>query len=157
MHNWFECKVKYDKNGEEGKIAKVSETYLVDAMTFTEAEERIIEEMTPFISGEFEVANIRKMKIGELFPNPAGDRWYRCKVLFIEVNDEGVEKRSPVAMLAQAATLKEGLEVLERGLKGTLADYTIASIIETAIIDVYFYGDKAAKVVAPAENTTEEE
>lgn len=59
MSKWFECKVRYDKTQENGTIKKVTEPYLVDALSFTEAEARIIEELTPYISGEFEVAGIK--------------------------------------------------------------------------------------------------
>lgn len=92
MYNWFECKIKYEKTAEEGKIVKVGEAYLVDAMSFTEAEARIIEEMKPFISGEFEVANIRRSRINEMFFNENGDKWYRSKVNFISLDEEkGIE------------------------------------------------------------------
>ncbi len=146
MRNWFECKVKYEKTVEEGKIVTSSEAYLVDALSFTEAEERIIEEMKPFISGEFTVANIRRMKISEMFPNENADKWYRCKVNFVSLDEEkGVEKRTAVAMYVQASTLKEACESLIEGMKGTLADYEIAAITETAIMDVYLY-DAGGKV-----------
>lgn len=143
MNSWFECKIKYEKTADEGKIVKVNETYLVDALSFTEAEERIIEEMKPFISGEFTVANIRRMKIAEMFPNPAGDKWYRCKVNFVSLDEEkGVEKRVAVAMLVQANDLKEACDNLIEGMKTSMADYEIAAIVETQIMDVYLYGDK---------------
>ena len=78
MHNWFQCKIKYEKNAEDGGVIKVSEAYLVDALSFTEAEERINEEMRPFISGEFLVSDLKRAKINELFTNENGDRWYRA-------------------------------------------------------------------------------
>ncbi|GHV43426.1 hypothetical protein FACS1894180_2460 [Bacteroidia bacterium] len=155
--SWFECKIKYDKNtgGEEG-IAKVSETYLVDAMSFTEAEERITTEMTPFISGEFEVSNIRKIKIAEIFQNQAGDRWYRSKVNTIVFNEEKqTEKTISEAMLIQALTLKDALETLEKGMKGTLAAYEIVSLLETPIMDVYFY-NPSVKVINSTETSDAE-
>lgn len=118
----------------------VSETYLVDAMSFTEAEARIINEMKPFISGEFEVANIRRMRINEMFPSENGDRWYRCKLNYITLDEEkGIEKRTSVSMLVQANDLKEACDALIEGMKGSLADYEIVSITETAIMDVYMY------------------
>jgi len=92
MHNWFECKIKYEKTAEEGKIAKVSESYLVDALSFTEAETRIIEEMKPFISGEFEVANIKRLRINEMFFNESSDKWYRSRVNYVTLDEEkGIE------------------------------------------------------------------
>jgi hypothetical protein len=140
MHNWFECKIKYEKTAEEGKIVKVNEAYLIDALSFTEAEARIIEEMRPFISGEFTVANIRRAKINEMFFNENGDKWYRAKVMFVSLDEEkGVEKRTAVTMLVQATDIKEALDGITEGMKGSMADYEIAAITETNIMDVYKY------------------
>ena len=141
MHTWFECKIKYEKTAEEGKIVKVSEGYLIDALSFTEAEARIIEEMKPFISGEFQVANIKRARIGEMFFNENGDKWYRSKVNFITLDEEkGVEKRTGVTMMVQASDIKEALEGITEGMKDSMADYEIANIAETLIIDVFKYG-----------------
>jgi hypothetical protein len=138
MHNWFECKIKYEKTVEEGKIAKVSEAYLVDALTFSEAEERINKEMEPFISGEFSVATIRKARINEMFFNENGDKWYRCKVFFISLDEEkGIEKKIATTMMVQANDVKEAWDGLHEGMKGSMADYTVAAITETNIMDVY--------------------
>lgn len=142
MHNWFECKIKIEKTVEDGKIVKVGESYLVDALSFTEAEERIVEEMRPFISGEFTVANIKRVKIIELFFHDDGDKWFRCKVNFVTFDEEkGVEKRSPVMMMVQATDMKQALDRLIDGMKGTMADYEVAAITETMIMDVYRYGE----------------
>ena len=138
MLNWFECKIKYEKTAEEGKIVKVSETYLVDALSFTEAEARINEEMKPFISGEFIVSNIRRARINELFTNENGDKWYRSKVYFISLDEEkGIEKRTACTMMVQANNIKEAWDGLQEGMKGSMADYEVASIVETLILDVY--------------------
>lgn len=140
MHNWFEVKIKYEKTAEEGKIVKVTETYLVDALSFTEAETRIIEEIRPFISGEFTVATIRRAKINEMFFNENGDKWFKARVNFITLDEEkGVEKKTAVNMLVQANDTKEADSGIREGMKGCMADYEIASITETAIIDVYIY------------------
>ncbi|MFV0391835.1 MAG: DUF4494 domain-containing protein [Paludibacteraceae bacterium] len=140
MNNWFQCKVKYERNGDDGSITKVSESYLIDALSFTEAEERINEEMKPFISGDFLVSDIKRARISELFENENGDKWYRCKVNFISLDEEkGVEKRVASTMYAQASTLKEAVEVVEKGMQGTLADYEIASVVETNVMDVFKY------------------
>ncbi len=138
MLNWFECKIKYEKTVEEGKIVKVNETYLVDALSFTEAEARINLEMKPFISGEFIVSNIRRARISELFNNENGDKWYRSKLYFITFDEEkGTEKRTAVTMMVQANDIKEAWDGLQEGMKGSMSDYVIASIVETLIIDVY--------------------
>jgi len=138
MLNWFECKIKYEKTAEEGKIVKVNETYLVDALSFTEAEARINEEMKPFISGEFIVSNIRRARINELFAKENGDKWYKSKVYFISLDEEkGIEKRTACTMMVQASDVKEAWDGLQEGMKGTMSDYEIASIVETMILDVY--------------------
>lgn len=143
MLNWFECKIKYEKTAEEGKIVKVNEAYLVDALSFTEAEARINEEMKPFISGEFIVSNIRRARINELFANENGDKWYRSKVFFISLDEEkGIEKRTACTMMVQANNVKEAWDGLQEGMKGTMADYEVASITETTILDVFAFGVK---------------
>lgn len=117
---------------------KVTEPYLVDALSFTEAEARIIEEIRPFISGEFTVADIKRARYSELFFNEQGDRFYKFKVYFITLDEKsGAEKKTAAQMLAQASTLKEAIATLEEGMKGTLADYTIASVTETMLVDVF--------------------
>ena len=140
MNNWFECKVKFEKTAEEGKIVKVNESYLVDALSFTEAEERIIEEMQPFISGDFSVANIKRVKINELFFHNNGDKWYKCKVNYITIDEEkGVEKKIPIHMMVQAAEIGQALERLHEGMKGSMADYEVVTVSETLIMDVFQY------------------
>ena len=142
MNNWFECKIKYEKTTDEGKIASVNENYLVDALSFTEAESRIIEEMKPFISGEFSVSGIKRARIAELFPSDdeEADKWYRCKVFYLTIDEEkGIEKRTGVAMLVQAADLKGALDGLVKGMETYMGDYEIALIAETTLMDVYPY------------------
>ena len=138
MHNWFICKVSYEKILENGMQKKVTEPYLVDALSFTEAESRIIEEIQPFITGEFTVSAVGRAKLSEIFFNDNGDRYYKIKVYFITLDEKsGIEKKKSVQMLAQASSLKDAITVLEKGMKGTLSDYTIASVAETQIMDVF--------------------
>lgn len=95
MHNWFECKVSYEKMLENGMQKKVTEPYLVDALSFTEAEARIIEEIRPFITGEFTVTDIKRARLSELFFNENGDRFYKIKVYFITLDEKsGAEKKN---------------------------------------------------------------
>ncbi len=137
MANWFECKVRYDKLQENGAAKKVNEPYLVDALSFTEAEARITEEVRPFISGEFSVSAVKRTKIAEIFWL-GGDRWYLVKVGFITIDEKtAAEKRSTSLILVQASNFKEALEHFEEGMKGTMADYDILSITETPLMDVY--------------------
>ncbi|GHT63453.1 hypothetical protein FACS189451_10210 [Bacteroidia bacterium] len=145
--NWFECKISYEKMMENGVQKRVTEPYLVDALSFTEAEARIIEEMKPYISGEFTISDIKRARIAELFTNETGDRYYRIKVFFISLDEKnGAEKKTAATMLAQASDLKEAIAVLETGMKGTLSDYVIASVTETMIMDVFpFSAEKEGK------------
>lgn len=138
MALWFECKVRYDKMQENGAVKKVNEPYLVDALSFTEAESRIIEEMKPFISGEFSISAVKKTKISEIFFNDDGDRYYMVKVNFITLDEKsGMEKKSASFILVQASDFADAHKKFEEGMKGTIADYDIASIAETPIMDVY--------------------
>ncbi len=136
--NWFECKISYEKLMENGVQKKVTEPYLVDALSFTEAEARILEEMKPYVSGELTISDIKRARLSELFFNETGDRYYKAKVQFITLDEKsGAEKKTSVQMLAQASDLKEAIAVIEAGMKGTMADYVIASVSETMIMDVF--------------------
>ncbi|MCM1519353.1 MAG: DUF4494 domain-containing protein [Lachnoclostridium sp.] len=138
MANWFECKVRYDKTMENGSVKKVTEPYMVDALSFTEAEARIIEEMTPFISGEYSVAAVKRTKIAEIFRDDSADRWYLVKVAFITLDEKtAVEKRSISQILVAATGFKQACENFMEGMKGTMADFEIVSVSETPIMDVY--------------------
>ncbi len=138
MALWFECKVRYDKMAENGMVKKVNEPYLVDALTFTEAEARIIDEMKPFISGEYSISSEKKTKISEVFFKEGGDRWYLVKVNFITFDEKtGVEKKSMSQILVQAVDFDSAVANFREGMEGTMADYEIASVAETMIMDVY--------------------
>lgn len=140
MYNWFECKVKYDKMMDTGIQKTVTEPYLVDALSFTEAEARILEEMKPFISGDFTVSDIKRVKYSETFFNETGDRYYRAKLYFITLDEKsGAEKKTAVNMLIQASILKEAVDIVETEMKKTMIDYTLASVVETMLMDVFPY------------------
>ncbi len=140
MAQWFECKVRYDRMMENGAVKKVTEPYLVDALSFTEAEARIIEERTPYISGELNVTAVKRTKIAEIFWNDdeQADRFYTVKVAFITIDEKtGVEKKASTLMLVQAASFKDAMEHFLAGMKGTMADFEIQAITETPILDCY--------------------
>lgn len=138
MAVWFECKIRYDKMMENGMPQKVNEPYLLDAITFTEAEKRIIEEITPYMSGEYSVSAVKKTKISEIFFNPDGDRYYMIKVAFITLDEKsGKEKKSNSFILVQASSVANALSVFEEGMKGTMGDYEVVSIAETPLMDVF--------------------
>jgi hypothetical protein len=155
MHTWFECKIRYERVMENGMNKKVTESYLVDALSFTEAEARIIEEMTPFISGEFTISDIKRANYSELFPSDeeSADRWFKCKLIFITLDDKsGAEKKTSTQVLVQAADLRDAVKKLDEGMKGTMADYQIASVAETAIMGVYPYSAEESITDTISEN-----
>ena len=157
MHIWFECRIRYEKVMENGMQKKVTEPYLVDALSFTEAEARIIEEMTPFISGEFTVSDIKRANYSEIFPSDAecDDRWFKCKLCYITIDDKSGNTSTYV--LVQAADLGRAKENLDAGMKGTMADYQVPSVVETAIMDVYPYtADKDANPESSDEKKKQE-
>lgn len=140
MNTWFEVKCSYEKIFENGMQKKTTEKYLVDAMSFTEAEQRAIAELTPYMSGEFELSAVGKKKYSEIFFNENGYKFYQVKVFFITLDEKsGNEKKTGSTILVQSNTFKEAIDVFEEGMKVTLSDYTIASIAETNIVDVFVY------------------
>ena len=141
--NWFECKINYEKTMEDGLQKKVNENYTVDALSFTEAEKRIMEEMSSYISGEFTVKDIKIASYKEIFfsDDPSADRWYKAKLQFITIDEKTEkEKSSNVNYLVHAATLKGAVNNIEEVMGGSMIDYVIASVTETTLMDVFEYG-----------------
>ena len=139
---WFETKIQYEKTMEDGLQKKVKEQYVVDARSFTEAEKRITEEMSSYISGAFDVADIKKATYKEIFfsDEATADRWYKAKVQFITIDEKTEkEKRSNVYYLVQASTLQGALKNVDEVMGGTMIDYAIAAISETTVMDVFEY------------------
>lgn len=138
MAQWFECKIKIDKTTADGVIKTSTENYLVDALSFTEAEARITEEMQPYISGEFKVDSVKRVRVSEMFFDETGDRWYKAKVNFVTLDEKkGVEKRTASYMYVQASEFSKALQNLMEGMKGTMSDFEVASITETTLLDVF--------------------
>ena len=137
---WFETKIGYEKTMEDGMPKRVKELYVVDALSFTEAEKRISEEMSSYISGAFEVVDIRKATYKEIFfsEDASADRWYKAKLQFITIDEKTEkEKRSNVFYLVHAANFQQAASNINEVMGGTMIDYVIASIAETAIMDVF--------------------
>ncbi len=140
--NWFECKIRYEKVMEDGLQKKVTENYVVDALSFSEAEERITEEMSSYISGEFDVADIKKASYGEIFfsDDEMADKWYKAKLQFITYDEKtDKEKRSSVTYLVQAGSFNGAVKNIDEAMGGTMIDYVISSVAETTLMDVYEY------------------
>lgn len=140
IHTWFECKIKYEKLAENGMNKTATEPYLVDAISFTEAEARIIEEMIPFISGEFTIAGIKRVNYSEIFFSENSDKYFSARLAFITLDERsGSERKSLSTILVQASDMDDALKKLHDGMKGTLADYQSVQLKETAIMDVFVY------------------
>ena len=148
MALYFETRIKYDKMQEDGKIKPTTEAYLVEALSFTEAEWVITEKRRPYISGDFDVSAVKKTKIAELFRS-VGEKWYACKLMFIGIDEKtGQEKRNANLIYVQADTFAEAYDNLVKGMSDTMADYEIASIAETPILGIYKDDDSYAKLSA---------
>ena len=138
--SWFETKIRYDKTMEDGRDKKVTEIYTVEALSFTEAESAITEEMSHYISGEFDVKAITRAPYGEIFFSDADsdDKWYRAKLAFITIDEKTEkEKRSNVVYLVQAASLDNARQYVNEVMDKTVIDYEVISISETPIMDVF--------------------
>ena len=130
---------------DDGKVKKVNEPYLVDALSFTEAEERIIEERKHYMSGEFQVSDIKRARYAELFEtdDESADRWFKVKLTFITLDEKtGAEKKTSQNVLVQAADLRDAVKRLDEGMKSSMMDYVISSVAESPLLDVYHYVPK---------------
>ena len=139
---WFECKIKYEKVMEDGLQKQVVEQYVVDALSFAEAEARITQFMSQYISGSFEVADVKKASYKEVFfsDNADDDRFYKAKLQFITIDEKTEkEKHSNVTYLVQACSLHNALDNIDTVMKGTMIDYVQANVGETQLIDVFEY------------------
>lgn len=142
---WFECKIRYEKVMEDGLQKKVTEQYTVDALSFTEAEQRITKEMSSYISGSFDITDIKKAPYKEIFfsDDESADRWYKTKLQFITIDEKSEkEKRSNVNYLVQAGTLNAAVRNIDEVMGGTMIDYVIASVAETQLMDVFEWQKK---------------
>lgn len=138
--NWFETKIRYEKMMDDGKQKMITELYVVDALSFTEAEASIIEEMSSYISGEFKVTGISQSTYGEIFFSDidTDDRFFKVKLQFITIDEKTEkEKRSNVIYLVQAHTLQQAVKNIEEVMSSTMIDYAIVAVQETQIMDVF--------------------
>ena len=143
--NWFICKIRYEKTMDDGLQKKVTEAYVVDAMSFTEAEARITEEMKSYISGEFEVQEIDRAAYKEVFFSDSedADKWYKSKLQFITIDEKtDKEKKTNVNYLVQGSSLENARKNIDEVMGVTMIDYSIASVSETTIMDVFEYEKK---------------
>ena len=142
MSKYFECKIKYNKVLEDGKEKLVTEKYLVSAMSFTEAEANFIKEITPYISGEFFIDDISRADYSELFlsEDESADKYYDAKLAFITLDEKsGKEKKTNVNMLVRASDMRDAMNKLDEGMKGSMCDYQSVKLQENSLVDVFIY------------------
>ncbi len=170
---WYECKVKYRKFDEASGMAKVkTEPFLVDAISYTEAESRITEEMSAYLmdSEEIRITNIKVANYAEIHPFENSDRWFKSRVSLIAFDEEsGKERKTNMYLLVQANDVKEAFDNTNGVMKDTLGEYTIPMIAESPVMDVfpYFSGEEddvkrlekfvALKDSVPANNEMDED
>ena len=144
MATWFSVRVMYDKKDEQGKEVKAKEVYLIDALSFTEAEARAIGEVTPFVekAGELKVTAMKMEDIVEIFntEDEDADRWYRVKVVFVTMDEKTMKEKKKAQMcLVKGKSTEDATKRLHDGMRGSLADYVIHTVSETQYEDVFFY------------------
>lgn len=144
MTNYFECRVSYDKTLESGAIKQVTESYLVEAMSFTEAEARITQQMQPYMSGEFSVSAVNRRKYEDVLLDDDRDKLYHVKLMFITIDEKtAAEKRKPSYLLVQARDIADVLSQVEILMSDSVTNYDIVSVSESRILDVFVCNDKA--------------
>lgn len=152
MNSWFTVKVKYTKQLEDGTFKRVSEPYLVAAMTFTDAEARIYEELGSLIRGEFVVTGITRTDFHDIFHYEDADVWYKCKITYEAGGDGGEEgakaKKVSQNFIVTAHSVKDAYERLKESLGGMMIDYVIPSITISPIVDVFPFGDESEDRIA---------
>lgn len=132
----YQVKVKYDKMQENGCIKPTVDVYVVDALSFTEAEARATEYAKPFISGEFTITDIKRVKYAEVWENEAGGKWYEAQLEFITLDEKtGSEKRTKNRMLVQASSFTEAMQAVADNMKGTMAEYEAMCVKQTPILE----------------------
>ena len=142
---WFECKVRYEKTMEDGMPKKVVEVYTVDALSFSEAEKRIMEEMSSYVSGEIEIADLKIAQYKEIFfaDNDMADKWYKAKLAFITIDEKtDKEKKTSVNYLVNAGSFNLALKNINEIMEATMIDYQTCNLSETKIKDVFEYKTK---------------
>ena len=142
---WFECKVRYEKTMEDGMPKKVVEIYTVDALSFSEAEERIMEEMSSYVSGEIDIVDLKIAQYKEIFfaDSDLADKWYKAKLAFVTIDEKtDKEKKTTVYYLVNAGNINSALKNVDEIMSGTMVDYQTCNLSETQIIDVFEYKKK---------------
>lgn len=149
MQTWFSCKVKYQKIDEHGKQVRANETYLVEAINFTEAETRIFEIMEQYGSGDIVVAGISKTNFSEIVNYEDGQYWFKAKVTW-EDFDENSAKVSKVTnhLLVAANNVMQCYERVEQNLESMMVPFDIPAIAMSTILDVFpLFGEEEEEAI----------
>ncbi len=140
MRTWFLCKVKYAKENEEGLLKNISEQYLVDAVSFTEAEAIIYDRLGSQIRGDFQITGLSKSNIIDVFFFEDADIWYKCKVSYLVSDGEsGKEKKVTQYMIVTASDVKDAYDRIQESLSNMLVSFRVPDIVESAIVEVFPY------------------
>ena len=142
VSKFFEVKIQYKKTLEDGKEKNVKEQYVVEALSFTEAESRITEEMTPYISGDFDIVSEKIAPYNEIFlsDNSTDDKWFVSKVAFITIDEKTAkEKKQTFRYLVQAETSEHALDYTKAMLHQCMSDYSIESVQDTPTLNVFLH------------------
>lgn len=140
MNSWYTVKVKYTKQLEDGRLKRVTEPYLVDAVSFTDAEARIYEEVGTSVQGEFLITGISKTDFADIFYYEDCDDWYKCKLTYIAMDaDEQKEKKVSNNFLVTASNVKEAYERIHESMQDMMVTFDIPSIMLTPIVEVLPY------------------
>ncbi|WP_323757374.1 DUF4494 domain-containing protein [Roseivirga sp.] len=163
MKTWFTCKVKYMKEDEQGRTKSVSETYLADALSFTEAEAKIYEEIGQRVMGEFQVTGIAKSRVTDVFEYPDADTFFNCKVVYMAADaDSGKEKKIANLMMVTASDVKQAYERIRESLNNMLVTFTIPEVKESPVLEIFHHSaeqkvPEGFKPIAEVQGTAEDE
>ncbi len=156
MNSWYTVKVKYTKEFQDGTLKRVTEPYLVNSVSFTDAEARIYQEVGEFIRGEFLVTSIAKTDFADIFQYDDTDIWYKCKVSYVsEDADSGKEKKVNNNFLVSAANARDAYDRIEESLKGLMVTYEIPNIALTQIVEIFPYVAMEGEELVGAEEEEE--
>lgn len=163
---WFQGTVRYDRCAENGAIKKVSEQYVVEAVNFTDAEAGLLTELTPYVSGEIVVKQLKPSNFTEVLTDAfhlassteafvgkatgsntnlseEPDKWFSVKINLITLDEKTAkEKKTPCYYLVHANTTQAAQRLVENHMKGSVSDYTIERIVETKVLEVFAYSTK---------------
>ena len=142
LESWFECKVAYERPGEKGSNTKVNESYLMKDFTFSSVEKRLTMELQPFVTGEFNINEMKRVKYGEIVDtqDESADKWYRCKIALVTIDESSAkEKKTPVLMLVKAESVPDAITRLNIHMASSVMDYELTSVNNSHIVDIFQY------------------